>query len=114
MGGLSLDDQGQKGMGRGVTRGGRREMTDAQLRARYDLVETRARTEGGAYVSKQGEGGEPITLVANYFPLVKRAQFRFLQYRVDFSVDIDGTLIKKAVVRRLPSGSLPSYLFDGT
>ncbi len=89
-------------------------MAPEDLKAKYDLVDTRAKMPDGERMSKKGEGGEKVKLVANYFRLEKKADFKFLQYRVDFSIDIESTIIKKAVMRRLPSGTLPSYLFDGT
>ena len=59
------------------------------------------RTRPATLDSKQGSGGNPLTVATNYFALIQKPNWKLLQYRVDFSPPIEMT---KA------SRTFPSYL----
>ena len=63
--------------------------------------------------SFSGSYGSIITLGANYFELKSRPNMHLLQYRVDFTPDIDHIGVRKALVRSYEA-QLGKYLFDGT
>ena len=51
------------------------------------------RTRPETLVSKQGEGGSPLTVAANYFAMIQKPNWKLLQYRVDFSPPIEMTKV---------------------
>ena len=52
-------------------------------------------------------------ITSNYFELISRPDFHLLQYRVDFSPEIEHQGVRKALVR-VHEGLLGKYVFDGT
>jgi aubergine len=62
--------------------------------------------------SKEGLTGKKITLTANYFRLIKRPNFEFCQYRVDFDPEIDIAGMRKSFVGKQRE-TLGGYLYDG-
>lgn len=62
--------------------------------------------------SKMGSSGTKILLKANYFPFNKKVQFELMQYRVDFSPDIELTGIRKYLIFQRKS-VLGGYIYDG-
>ena len=71
-------------------------------------------TKPSALVSKRGESGTKVMrMTSNYFRLLRRPDFVMTQYRVDFSPDVDVTIIRKALIRE-QKASLGGYIFDGT
>ena len=52
-------------------------------------------------------------MTANYFELIKRPDMHLLQYRVDFTPDVDHMGVRKALIR-VHEQVLGKYLFDGT
>lgn len=54
-----------------------------------------------------------MDLIANYFEVISRPDMHLLQYRVDFSPEIDHMGVRKALVRT-HEDQLGKYLFDGT
>jgi len=87
-------------MGRGASRG--REQRDVQI---Y--------TRPSAEFVKLGKTGSPIPVTSNYFELIKRPDMHLLQYRVDFTPDVDHIGVRKALIR-VHENVLGKYLFDGT
>ena len=66
--------EGSIAIGRGATRG---------KRDRADLMHL-VRTKPETCTSKMGSEGVPVTVASNYFALIKKPNWRLLQYRVDF------------------------------
>lgn len=62
--------------------------------------------------SKEGTSGRILTLSANYFKMIRKPNFEFTLYRVDFEPDIELAGLRKAFVGKL-SEQLGGYLFDG-
>ena len=89
-------------IGRGATRGRRDRASDYLVRTRPDNLE-----------SKQGSGGEQITISANFFALVAKPNWRLLKYRVDMVPEIDVTKIRKGLLYS-HKDVLGSVIFDGT
>ena len=89
-------------IGRGATRGRRDRASDYLVRTRPDNLE-----------SKQGSGGEQITITANFFALVAKPNWRLLKYRVDMVPEIDVTKIRKGLLYTHKE-VLGSVIFDGT
>ena len=52
-------------------------------------------------------------MISNYFELTSRPDFHLLQYRVDFSPDVDNMAVRKALLR-VHEPVLGKYVFDGT
>ena len=50
---------------------------------------------------------------SNYFEVLKRPDWHLLQYRVDFTPDIDHTGVRKAMLKQLEA-KIGKYIFDGT
>lgn len=50
---------------------------------------------------------------SNYFQLIKKPDMHLLQYRVDFTPEIDHPGVKKALIR-VHERTLGKYVFDGT
>jgi aubergine len=62
--------------------------------------------------SKQGSSGTPVSLSANYFRLIRKPEFEFNLYRVDFFPSLELAPLKKRFIyeqREIFGG----YLFDG-
>jgi len=89
-------------VGRGATRGRRDRASEYLQRTRPDNLE-----------SKQGSGGEQITISANFFALVAKPNWRLLKYRVDMVPEIDVTKIRKGLLYT-HKDALGSVIFDGT
>ncbi|XP_046439550.1 piwi-like protein Siwi [Daphnia pulex] len=62
---------------------------------------------------KTGSGGAPLDVRSNYFQLIKKPDMHLLQYRVDFTPEIDHPGVKKALIR-VHERTLGKYVFDGT
>lgn len=93
----------------------------APIRSRETEIEAAGGSEGSSAVyvtkpssisSKKGQAGEAVTLTANYFNLIRKPQFEFMLYRVDFVPDFDDSGMRKAFVARQHT-TLGGYLFDG-
>ncbi len=54
-----------------------------------------------------------MMITSNYFELTSRPDFHLLQYRVDFSPEVDHQGVRKALVRN-HEALLGKYVFDGT
>jgi len=96
----SVHESSQPSIGRGSTRGTRDR--GVFLRTRPDSL-----------VSKQGKGGKDCNLLANYFMLTGKTDWKLMQYRVDFKPELDETFIKKMLMRD-NQHVLPKYMFDGS
>ncbi|XP_057371400.1 piwi-like protein Siwi [Daphnia carinata] len=70
-------------------------------------------TRPSADFEKLGRIGQHVTLTSNYFELTKRPDMHLLQYRVDFTPDVDHIGARKALIR-VHEAILGKYLFDGT
>ena len=70
-------------IGRGATRG---------TRDRQD-VGFFIRTRPENLTSKKGTEGQKITVTSNYFGLIKKPNWKLLQYRVDFNPPIEMTKV---------------------
>lgn len=62
--------------------------------------------------SKMGTSGTKVTLKANYFKFNKMSHFELMQYRVDFSPNIELTGIRKYLIFQQKS-VLGGYIYDG-
>lgn len=62
--------------------------------------------------SKKGTSGAVVPLSANYFKLLRKTDFEFCLYRVDFTPDVELEGLRKSFVRS-QAGLLGGYLFDG-
>lgn len=62
--------------------------------------------------SKQGTSGTTISLSANYFKLIRKPQFEFNLYRIDFEPDLEVDTLRKRFVYE-QRDLLGGYLFDG-
>lgn len=60
-----------------------------------------------------GSRGTPLNVITNYFQLIKRPDMHLLQYRVDFTPEVDHPGVRKALVR-VHEPTLGKYIFDGT
>lgn len=65
------------------------------------------------FASNLGSGGAPLDVRSNYFQLIKKPDMHLLQYRVDFTPEIDHPGVKKALIR-VHEKTLGKYVFDGT
>lgn len=74
-----------------------------------DIVVTRPT----AVTNKRGSTGRRVNLAANYFRLVKAPKWNILQYRVDFSPDIELLHVRRALIREHRE-KIGGYIFDGT
>lgn len=75
----------------------------------YDVVRSRPRD----LVTKSGSTGKPVSLMANYFRILKKPNWSIHQYRVDFSPDVELIRLRRAYLghhKELFGG----YIFDGT
>ena len=80
--GTSCSDS-RPAIGRGATRG---------TRDRQD-VGFFIRTRPENLTSKKGTEGQKITVTSNYFGLIKKPNWKLLQYRVDFNPPIEMTKV---------------------
>lgn len=60
-----------------------------------------------------GNAGAVRKAKSNYFEVLKRPDWHLLQYRVDFTPDIDHTGVRKAMLKQLEA-KIGKYIFDGT
>lgn len=100
--GISIAQGGDNGGGRGGGRGA--------WRGRRD--DSNVATRPAHITDKKGTAGDPTTLVANYFTLQSTPNWAVYHYHVDFSPDIEGTRIRRALLHSHKE-ILGSYLFDG-
>ncbi|XP_059608225.1 protein aubergine-like [Phlebotomus argentipes] len=77
-------------------------------RAITDLTVTRPPT----MESKRGQSGSSITVLANYFRVLKKPEWNIYKYHVDFAPQLEQLTHKKAIMRRHVS-KLGSFQFDG-
>ncbi|XP_011301414.1 protein aubergine [Fopius arisanus] len=89
------------GAGRGTMRG--------RMVVHPDILNTRPESN----TNKNGNIGERIQLLANYFKITTKPDWCLYQYRVDFAPEEDRTIVKKGLLR-LHRETLGSYIFDGT
>ncbi|KZS16193.1 Piwi/Aub-like protein [Daphnia magna] len=61
-----------------------------------------------------GSRGTPLNVITNYFQLIKRPDMHLLQYRVDFTPEVDHPGVRKALVRVHEPTLGKYYIFDGT
>ncbi|KAG4066173.1 hypothetical protein HA402_014473 [Bradysia odoriphaga] len=71
------------------------------------------RTKPQNVQSKKGTSGTPVTLLTNYFRLLKQPDWQLYQYRVDFSPPVELRGLRNRVIFEQKS-VLGGYLFDGT
>ncbi|CAI6359066.1 unnamed protein product [Macrosiphum euphorbiae] len=64
-------------------------------------------------IGKQGHSGQPVKLLANYFPITSYTNWCLYQYRVDFNPEEDRIGTKKGLLGQHRE-RLGGYLFDGT
>ncbi|XP_060846985.1 piwi-like protein Siwi [Rhopalosiphum padi] len=64
-------------------------------------------------IGKQGTSGQPIKLLANYFPITSYTNWCLYQYRVDFNPEEDRIGTKRGLLAQHRE-RLGGYLFDGT
>jgi len=97
--------EGSIAIGRGATRG---------KRDRADLLHM-VRTRPETCLTKTGTDGVPVTVASNYFAMIRKTNWRLLQYRVDFNPPLgdDMTRVKKALLYR-HKDTLPKFMFDGS
>ncbi|XP_050436939.1 piwi-like protein Siwi [Adelges cooleyi] len=62
---------------------------------------------------KKGTSGQPVALLANYFPITSNSKWCLYQYRVDFDPDEDRIFVKRSLLRQHKE-KFGGYLFDGT
>jgi aubergine len=60
-----------------------------------------------------GTSGQPVKLLANYFPITSYTNWCLYQYRVDFNPEEDRISTKRALIAQHRE-RLGGYLFDGT
>ena len=65
------------------------------------------------YLKSTGTEGSSIEVQSNYFHLTKRPDIKLLQYRVDFTPEIEHPGVQKALVR-VHEPIIGKYIFDGT
>lgn len=69
-------------------------------------------TKPSSCVSKQGDSGRSVQLFANYFRLLKKPEFEFNVYRVDFEPVVDNEAMRKSFLRQHKE-KIGGYLYDG-
>uniref|UniRef100_A0A1B0D353 Uncharacterized protein n=1 Tax=Phlebotomus papatasi TaxID=29031 RepID=A0A1B0D353_PHLPP len=102
--------RGGGGGGRGSKRGGGDASRGSRRgnRAITDLIVTRPTSLN----TKKGTTGTTITLLANYFRILKKPDWNIYKYRVEFIPEVEALNHKKAIMRRqIPK--LGSFQFDG-
>lgn len=57
--------------------------------------------------------GEPVTLNANYFQVLRKPSWTIYQYHVEFKPDVELAGLRRYLVAQLKE-MLGGYLFDGT
>jgi len=60
-----------------------------------------------------GNSGQPVKLLANYFPITSYTNWCLYQYRVDFNPEEDRISTKRGLLGQHRE-RLGGYLFDGT
>ncbi|KAK4016032.1 hypothetical protein OUZ56_030995 [Daphnia magna] len=128
----NVPQQAVEGIGRGAVRtsdpagnAGARSTSGGDAAATSPLGERDQRSFGrgisralvtrptSATFNKAGSGGAPINVRSNYFQLIERPDMHLLQYRVDFTPEVDHPGVKKALIR-VHEQTLGKYIFDGT
>ncbi|XP_037033212.1 protein aubergine-like isoform X2 [Bradysia coprophila] len=71
------------------------------------------RTKPQNVQSKKGTSGQPVTLLTNYFRLLKQPDWQLYQYRVDFSPPVELRGLRNRLIFE-QKAVLGGYLFDGT
>lgn len=62
--------------------------------------------------SKEGKSGKQITMSANYFKILRKPDFQFTLYRVDFEPEIELDVLRKVFLAKHRQ-EIGGYLFDG-
>ncbi|VVC33819.1 Hypothetical protein CINCED_3A001948 [Cinara cedri] len=62
---------------------------------------------------KEGQFGNPVALLSNYFPISAYTDWVLYQYRVDFSPEEDRFIVRKGLLGAHQK-RLGAYIFDGT
>lgn len=71
------------------------------------------RTKPTHIQSKKGNGGRPVKLLTNYFPLICSRDWVLHQYRVDFNPEVDHKGARRGMLRDHRE-KLGNFMFDGT
>uniref|UniRef100_A0A1B0GJP8 Uncharacterized protein n=2 Tax=Lutzomyia longipalpis TaxID=7200 RepID=A0A1B0GJP8_LUTLO len=95
---------GDGARGSDISRGARR-----GNRAISDVIVTRPLTLN----TKKGSSGDVITIVANYFRVLRSPNWTIYKYRVDFAPDVEILGQRKGIMRRQIE-RLGAFQFDGT
>lgn len=69
-------------------------------------------TKPSSCSEKQGTTGKIVQLCANYFKLLKKPEFEFNMYRVDFLPELDNEAMRKSFVKKHKE-KIGGYLYDG-
>lgn len=64
-------------------------------------------------VTKCGEAGDKVSVLTNYFRILKKPKWSIHQYRVDFSPDVDMIRLRRAYLAH-HKALFGGYIFDGT
>jgi len=62
--------------------------------------------------TKKGSGGSSIDVIANYFSLVQRPDWKLYQYKVEYTPDIEDPKVRKALLYQHKE-KVPKFLTDG-
>lgn len=92
--------------------GGATKPDRGSIRARTiitDIISTRPQN----LQSKRGTAGQPISLMTNYFRLIKKPGWQLYQYRCDFQPNIELSGLRKRLIYE-QKATFGGYLFDGT
>lgn len=89
------------GNGNGQKRGTTRDQRGAIYKTRPPTADT-----------KEGTSGKKVKLSANYFKLIRKPNFEFSLYRVDFEPEVDVNHLRKAFLAK-QRDLLGGYLYDG-
>ncbi|KAK7065900.1 hypothetical protein SK128_024636, partial [Halocaridina rubra] len=92
--------------------------------AKVQLVEASFEEEGlsrtlcgqSLLISLKNEGsmaGQAVNLLANYFTVVKKLDWKLCLYHVDFSPEEDRTSLRKKMLRQHTQALGNNYIFDG-
>jgi aubergine-like protein len=96
-------DAGRPRQGAGEQRPGRRR------RDEEERVDTRPPNRD----VKTGQAGMAVDIVANYFALKTRPEWRIYQYNVDFNPDIQSIRMKRSMLSKFQERIGPTNAFDG-
>ncbi|GAB0086881.1 hypothetical protein DMENIID0001_010870 [Sergentomyia squamirostris] len=107
---VSVKTERGKSRGGGGSRPGSTATTGRRGRnAIVDLIVTRPMSLN----TKKGTTGSTVTLLANYFKILKRPEWNIYKYRVDYVPDVEQLAQKKQLMRRQIT-KLGSFQFDGS